>query len=1541
MGRSGIKIALKVVAWIVGVLLALDLLVVGLLLVPPVQNFVVHKVTDALTQKWGTEISIGKIRITPTLKVVAKEVAIKDHHQENMIYSVKVKARLRKLSFKQAFTLGLGDVVFDQPDIVLRIYKGEDTINIAKWSHNIASSSDHKGVFILTSNTVDIVHGRFVLINDNERVVFDTAGDPGIDYAFLELADINLNAKDFYLVNDDISMTFKKLSFDQYGGFHLDNLAGDFRISDTTLTINNMKLKTAQSDLDMDLCFIYDYWTTYAEFLDSVYIKANIRPSTLAMSDIAGFAPAIRGMDEVFQIEADSVTGVVTDFSLYNIKAGWNARSVLQGDIAIRDVIHFTQADFDVDLDSSFVYLPDLETFTLPGGKTIPSIALVNKVGYAMLSGTFKGTIDDFDTHLWASTALGSVTTNIQTSTAGGRLAFKGDIETPDIRIAKLLNQSKMQGKSSFKVSFEGKTASTGYNANNFKTLDARLTGQVNRFPIMGYPLQNVHIEGECQEGFYNAKLVSQDPNLQCEAIAQLDTRQSEPYLQGNISLQRLAAGNIGKMMPRVDSATAKGFDKVIALLQRDPAIKMSFDNFQIISHGTNLDNVNGYIACDNLKINYKEDSITNERLRLTAINQDRYHKYILSSNIANANVESNYSILSVVDSLQNMAHNLFPSLIPISKKSLSKSSNNKDNALAEAAYIKLNISTYHTRTVTKLLTPDLFIAPNSTINLDIRSDHESDKVEVDLPLFVLRNKVRLHHFQLSGSTADAKTLDLQLSGDSVLVHVGQSRLLFDQVNLAANSANDIIHYDLSWHNNFNSEGNISNLQGSANLSKKEGITIQLQPSRIFLKDYECHFNDQNAIIIMPHRYQIDNLVFSTQSSSLAVNGTYDTKDSSRLSVAAKSVDISLINPLLKESLQFGGRLSADLNLVNRNHQKFIYGKAITDELTMGDARLGDLFLMAGLGNDNTVRFTGGIFNNKDTALNYDYLTHYSIRDFNAEEQKIADVSGSFKNKNFAAKANFHSLEVGFLKPFLSSFCDYFAGKATGDLAIRISPDTSYIDGVAHVEEAQMGITALGTRYTIVDQDILFSQEGITFNNMVMKDKNGNVGTLSGNIFHEMFKNMQIELNINTNRLQVLDLPHTPNALFYGTGIVQGDVRIFGNTDHLSFVGPNIKTLSGSRIYLQVSSTNSATETNMIHFQARPKTDSTLVQEEVINESPMDLTFDFTFDVTNDADIVLILESLGGTADARADGRFRLLYDDKELNLYGNLSLHSGDFKLSLLNAVNSKFTLNPGGSIVFDGPLANMTVNLTAYKSSKTSLANIIPAEYLTGTVDVNAILHLNGPLMQRIEPTFSFELPNSSSEVRNLFYTAIDTQNTENMTKQFAYFLVTNSFMPENLFGGTGSGLSGFGLLSSMVNNLLSNVIDSKKASFGITYNQATESSSAEYGFKANANLLKDRVTMSTSIGYYDDKNYKSATNNIYGDLTVEYSINQTGTWKLKAYTYIGDHDRTYYLYENPNIYTAGVALAYKQDFDKVVIRNKEKKDSKRRKKKNNGQQ
>lgn len=1515
MGKSGIKKALKVAAWVVGCFLALDLLLVGLLFVPSIQTFVVHKVTESISEAWGTEISIGKIRLTPTLKLVAHEVAIKDHHNENMIYSEFVKGRLRSIRTKP-FKLGLGDVHFDGVEIILRTYKGEETINIAQWARKFHSDSD-KPAFELTSNAVKVSNGRFVLINDNTRVVYDTKGQPDIDYAFFELADIAIDAKDFKLEGADVAMKFKQLAFNQYGGFRIEKCSGDFRICDTTLTFNELRLKTPNSNLDLDLCFQYRDWQSYAEFLDSVNILAAIRPSTLSMTDIAGFAPAIKGMDEVFRLQADTVRGTVNDFRLRNVKARWLDDNLVQGDVAIRDVTRFREARFDVTLDSTVVNAAELPAFTLPKGKAIRPNKWLNKVGATTVTGTFLGGLSQFDAKLTAATGLGTVTTDVTADTQDGRMSFGGTLASNDLRLAKLTGNNQTFGATNLSLAFDGDIPATNLNAKSLRTAQAHVSGTVSRIPLLGYPVRNVRINGDYSEGLFNATLNANDPNLHGDLIAQLDISQPVPYLQGSMELQELAAGAIAQHLAPVDSAKATGIYKVVAALQRNPALKLSFNHFQISMSGNNLDNCNGFLGCDNLKLSFSEDSLSNERLRLTAINKERMHKYILSSNLVSATFESSYPIATVTDSLIAIAHNLFPSLIKAKGRQTGRDS--EEFADNMSGYIKFNARTYNIRPITRLLYPDLFVASGSTVDLDIRADHVNDRAEINLPFFGIRNKVRLHHFHLDGHTSDAKTLTLQVKGDSAIVNVGKGKLLFDQATLNATAANDLIRYELLWHNPFNADSNVSQLSGSANIAKTDDIVVQLEPSRIFLKDYECHFNDQNTIHIRPHRYEIDNLVFSTNNSSLAFNGDYDTRDSSRLTMAAKNIDLSLFSPLF-DNMSFDGRLSADLNLLNRNGQRLIFGKAITDELAMNETRLGDLFLMAGLNNENDIRFTGGLFNSSAGTLDYQYLSKFSIRDFRQEKNIITDLSGTYSNKRFDVKATFDSLQAGFLEPFLSSFSDTLSGKASGEIAFHASPDSSYLNGKVHVIDATVGIAALGTIYHVTDQDIILDKTGIRFPNMQLSDKDGNKAVLDGDIRHNMFRDMRLDLRINTDRILALNSPRTSNAVFYGTGYVKGDVAISGPSDNLSFSGPNIQTLKGSKIVLEVNSTNSASETSQIRFVPR-----TVSEEKAVNapSSPSNLNFDFTFNVTNDADVVILIDAIGGTLNARADGRFQLVYNSgNDLNLYGNLLLHSGDFKLSLYDIVNSKFTLVNGGSINFDGPLENMTVNLSAYKTSKTSLTNIIPSDYLqSGNVDVNSYIHLRGPLMRRIEPTFSFELPNSSNEVRNLFYTSIDTQNTENITRQFAYFLVTNSFMPENMFNGSNGSTAGnsLNIFSNMVNNLLSDVIDSRRGGFGITYNQATETTSAEYGVKANANLFNERVSMSTRFGYYDDRSAQNAYNNIYGDLTVEYSINPAGTWKVKAFTYIGERDDNYnYLGDRYNNYVAGVALTYKQDFD-----------------------
>ncbi len=1505
------------ILWIFIAFILLDLTVVGLLFVPAVQTFVVGKVTDKLTEKWGTEISMKDIHITPTLKLVAHDFRICDHHHNDMIFVGTVKGRLNYFKLKP-LKLVFHQIDLDKANVVVRKYAGEPSVNFAVWAKVFPHKETHSQ-FLLTATNLKLANSRVAIVNDDQRKVLDTKGNPDIDYAYYELSDVLMDCDDFKVHSTGfttIAAKFNHLAYNQYNGFSLSDGKGDFSICDTSLVFNDMRLVTPHSNLNMDLAFYYPNWAGMGEFVDSVCFKTSIHPSQLGMQDVVAHAPSLKGMDETLMIEADRFEGPIRDFQLIGLHAGWGMGTQLNGDFACKDILNFKHAQITANIDSSQVNVPELANLTLPGGKKIPINRTLAKFGNTSLKCFFSGTTSEFDAKVDANTSLGKLYANLGTFVEDGKLQFEGSVSSPSLNLARLTNSAKILGTTGAHLSVDGEMASSTLDADNFKTLKAHLSGDVQHVDLRGYRLRNTKIKADYQDKFYNCTVVGSDPNFNGSVIVQLDLTEDMPSLQGNISLDKLDAGAIALSLPSIDSSKAKGFDKLLCSLQKNPQLKISFDNFAVVLHGSNLENVNGYAACDNVRIYSNGDSLLGDRIRLTAFNTENTHKFILASGIANSTLETSYHLNSIKDTLRNLAHAFFPKLVSSNTANVAVNIPQVQEENDVPGFLKMHVTTYRSWNVLRMLLPDVFIAPYSTIDLSVTSDHRADKIQADVPFFAIRNKFAVHNLILDGNASTTKSLDLALKSDSILAVLGKTRMPFTKVDMKASALNDSIQYKLEWFNEFNEkESSVSRLAGSMNLADADDIAFILRNSVLYLNDIAWQFNDDNEIHLQNGSISVNDLLLYNGNSNISVDGQFNKGTRDRLHVQAHDFDLGVLNSIAGD-LGIGGTLSVDANMIYPKDRMIVFGKVLADEFMFNNSKMGDLFVVAGLDTTGGVGFSGGIFQNENNARVT--VQDYSYRDFQKESNIVAHLNGRYETdkKNFSAQAAFDTLQIGFIAPFLSSFSDVFSGTASGKLSLVANPKTTYLDGTVTAVDVLMGIAVLGTTYRVKNQDIRFNSEGIFFDNMQILDKNGDMATMTGSIKHRFFKDMMIDLGIHTDRAMVLNAPKNPTAVFYGDGIVSGDVAIKGDGNHIRFTGPNLRTLDGSRIVLQVTSASTASQSNAIVFT--PKQWEQTPSAEVFDKkkSPTVLDFDFTFNVTNDADVVLYLESIGGTMNARADGKFQLLYRDDELNLYGDLGLHSGDFKISLFNIVNSRFTLVPGGNIHFDGPLEDMTVSVSAYKSSKTSLSSIIPADYSGGgTTNVNAYLNLNGPIMQRIEPTFSFELPNSNEELSNMFFTAIDTTNKENITRQFAYFLLTNSFMPNSL--EVSSGIPGMNMFSNIVNNMLKDLFASRNGSFGITYNQATESSSAEYGVTGSANLLKDRMTLETSIGYYDDKNTQ-ALYNMYGDFTVNYNINKEGTWKVKAYTYIGQRDENFYYQNDQFRYTAGVALAYKQDFN-----------------------
>lgn len=1528
--------------WIAGIFIALDLLVVGLFFVPPIQNFVIQKVTEGISKKWGAEIGVKRIYVTPTLKIAADDFVIKDLRGNPMIFVGNVKGRFKALE-TQPLTLKFFNITASKADVSLVIYKGDSVVNISHWAKAISNPDSKSSGFILRSNDIQLVDSRFSIANQNVQQQTPYVEGQEFDPGFFEIRHIDFEASKFQVYNDDISALIKQIAFDQYFGFKLLKGEGDFQINNHLLRFKDCRLLTEHSNLDLDLRFDYSDWDRLGDFLDSVYITADIRPSEFGMEDAAAYAGAIRGMDEQIQLEG-GVNGCVNNMTLCDFTCHLGEKSFFAGNFTLKNITDINNVEWNLIFDESNFCLHDIERFTLPQGKTITLPKIVKRLGDIQLYGSTSGYLPAISTDLDIHTGVGKLYAGLSSSENYNNIDIGGSISSSNFNLGKLIQNNDF-GIVSFDMDVDAESDLRDDNPDYLATTKGSIQSHIKRFDILSCPLSNIDLNVEYKNKKITADLNSFDKRLNLNLDAITDFSLIRPNFQVKMSLKNMNVSEIASFHPLIDSAKAKGFERFIVYAQSQPDVDFSIDSLSVNIYGSELEDLNGFVAIDGLSIQNSGENFVSDRLRLTAINTESgLHKYILSSNFVNATLNTNYKYEDIKDSLVNIAYKYIPTLLP-EKKSVQKKSIRKEESSSNK-YFSFYVETYNLDPLLYIFLPDIDIEEHSIVDLYFDETSTKDRVKITIPEISYQNKYFINDLKVAALSLDNKKLNINALLDSFSIKDNQgASLAFYNFRLRADLIESFFNFQLVWKDAADAQRELSHLSGTFDATNPHNLIGKITDSKIFIDQYEFRFNNLNSIAIQDDRLAFENLTVGDAQSYITIDGAYSKREEDQLHVTVNDVNIGLVNNFL-DGLSFDGNLSANADIRNYNGSSYITGKLLTTGLVFNDAHFGNLFLTAGFGENGSMGFSGGLFH-RDENISSSLINDYSIRNYQQEKVKLANITGHHdaREKRFVINANVGHLDLRFLNKFLSSFSEKITGDASGELSFIATTDSTYIDGKAHINHMDMGISPLGTLYHIKDQDISFNRKGIVFNNIQLTDDDMNAGTLSGHIYHNLFKDMKIDLDINTQRLMALNLPKASGSSFYGKGYVAGNVKIAGNDKGLRFSSNDLKTLKGSSIIFPITSSQSVSENESIRFK-------TIVQDSVVvvptKEKTMPLTFDFDFDVTKETDVQVDVFAIGGTMRGNTNGKLHLVYDEPSgLNIFGKLDVSSGIFLLSLEDIINTKFKLVEGGTVVFNGPVADFVVNISAFYSSKASMNNILGISDVgnNSRMPVNAYIHLNGQLMKYPKIRFSFELPNAGQEVNKQFFMAIDTTNPQNCSKQFFMFVLTNQFLPDNATTNdiSNSVESGsISLLTNMVNNFLSRQM--KHGGVGIVYKSGNQNTAAEYGLNANVQFLNDRMIFETNIGYYD--NAKTATGrqgiqDFYGDFSLEYLITERGNWRIKVYNF----NDQYALESFKKIPGVGLALLYKQDFNskkdftdefktsKIVLDKKNKKSSQKK--------
>lgn len=1517
MGGKITKKILKILLIVLVVFLLVDLLVVGAVFIPPVQQKIVNVVTSKLSEKWNSRVTVEKIYLSPTLKLNAEDFVIWDHHDEPMIAAHKLSSRLLGLNFSP-MKVSLGDIDSEGVKVVIRKYKGEDAVNISIWARNFPKK-EKPSLFIMHSSCILLKDAYFAYIN--EDAMRENRGTD-IDYGFFEMKELNAKLDDFLLYGSDVSAKFEHLSFVQYTGFKVLNLTCDFKIGAQGMYLKNATVVTPHSHLFMDFAFDYKTWKYYGEFLDSIRFVADVRPSTFNTKDIAYFAPQVRGMDNELLFSAH-VDGPINNLNISDLHAKYKDTTYINGNLSFKNIPDFFNAEIAAHLEECTVDMNELSDFMLPGARTIPIPALAKKLNVAVLDVDYNGILSKKITaDIKLKTPAEHLVTKLESqSVDDGSINYHLEAQSNGINISKFVPQANPVGNTVFDMEASGNVDLHDFLA----TLTADVVAQFSHINIKNYPLRNLYVKGNYAQKKGNAVVKIHDKYCFMEAEGSMNLLLKDPSYHLSAEIEHFYPSKMFQHVPVIDSVNIKGFDKIIRYLQVNNEVILSVNSLSCDLNGSSLKTMSGNVFIDGINFTQKSRQLEADRIRLVVLNDGIYQKYHFTSDFFNAYLSTNYNIKDLPNALLDVAYSYCGNLLPVRSKNLLIA---QDTSFKS---IDIEVTTHRLAPILTMFLPKIEIADGTYAQIHTTSQHFDDKIKMTLPYLDINNKVLVHDIALEAEQDASLNLNTKVAVDHVAL--GNDNFLIGDIGLESSVGHNHLDYNLSWKNPELLSKKSSYMAGIVDFPNQNNIETKVTSSKIYVKDYLCQFNADHLISIHQGKVQFDHVVLLTDASDIMIDGRLAKKDDS-LVLRVRDVDADLVNRFLKsQKMELAGAISANLQLRSMllrdesEKERVVFGTALIRDFKFNDAPLGNLYAVAAVPHGSNVFFNGALINPSYFPENAT-LDTYGIAEYRKQEGINAKLNGSYslEDKELRVTADIDTLPLDFVEPFLSSFSHQLTGDASGKIDFVLNRDSMYFDGKALVREAEMGISILNTIYHLSNQTIEFNRDGFAFNNVVLTDKFGNNAALNGYIHHQKFDNFDLNLRISTPKLLILNTKQKPDFPFFGDAYVSGDVSIYGDMSKLYFVGNNLRTEKGTKFCLPISFADKVSESDVITFKAAPLESDTEEEEADVQplSSSMDMEFDFTLDVTPVADILLDLDlsAFAGSIATKGEGRVKFTYDTKrDINMFGDVILESGSFIMRFAQLLNKKFYLVPGGTVTFGGSLDDININVKAMYSTTASLADLFSSESTSiRRMPVKTFLQFNGNLSDPAAIDFSFDLPNATSDFKTLFYSTIDTSNLQKKTEQFFSLVMLGKFVPSTPNTNINASIleqTGIGMLTSTLSNFISQQL--KYVDLNFNYQNANESTNqaAEYSVSASTSLFNDRTIIEGYFGYVDDQSQNANTQTQFiGDFSIEQKLNEAGTWRVKVFNVTNQDELRNATRNSP--YAQGVALIYKQDFN-----------------------
>lgn len=1449
-----------------------------------VQRSIADRIETELSRTLDARVTIGTLNIIPFNRALLRDVTVETAPGDTALTVSRLGAgvSLWDLLVQKRYRVNYVELI--GMDLKLRRDSASAPLNIQPIITALSPKDKSKPPtrFDLQVSTV-IIRASSVRYDQ-----LDAPSTPGrFNPRHLEVsrlrADINLPR----IANDDFTINIRRMAMQEQSGLTVRKLAGDFHIAATGLSADGLDIELPGSRLK------FTGMKLPLNGLKSIRESLARHPVTVELTershlwapDFAALYPPLAHVEEMLTFPRFKITGTPTDISAdihLELEDLLSLELTAQGSALDSHARHFRVERLN--LAASAAKLADKlsQAGIIPDRLRSP-LAQLGAVG---ISAEGEGSADNFSAEAAVSAAPGAVAASASGSFSDSKhFSITGSVTTKDaLDLASIL--PKQAPSADGTVDFTYQCAG----AQRHGTADILLSS----LGMTGYSLTDVAAHLAIDNNMVSAHLDCGDNDASFVAESTFSIDPKAPAITLSSAINRFTPSRFG-LLPKYPGAT----------ICADIDIDAEGESWNTLTGHANVDNLS-LKPVDSEGISMRHFGITTNQ---PSTGQSRID---ISSDYLDGTLLGSFNLKTLGHSVLDVLSTAFPALVP-----------GHQHDTPEAPRVNDFIFDFKIKETENLA--EFFNLPVSVIYpVSVRGavDQTSRDLEFNLSAPYLRQGSKLIENTSLSAYVDGREERARLNFCSSVPTKGGPMAL----EVKASGRNDTLRTTFGWKidRQRDYEGKIRLATSFSRDEEGQLLTsVAFRPSTATFNDSTWTITPA-TINIKGRDISVDGLNVTHGNQYIHINGNVSPDPTSLLTLNLRDFSLDyLFESLGIDAAMLGGDAS---------------GTFYASEIYSGSPRLE----------------TPGL-HVKDISYNQTVLGDAVVRSwFNTDNKAVelrADIDNDGRKSTidgaiFATRDSldltFHvdRVPVGFLEHYMNAFSSDVKGYASG--WARVYGNFKYIDleGDVLADSVQLKVNFTNTTYWASDS-VHIRPGRIDLKNITIHDFHGHSAMLNGWVSHTFFKEPRFEFSITgANGLLSYDESAKENPRWYGTVYGNGSAFVKGVPGRVD-INVDMSTSPGSTFTFVLSDQTEADEYSFLTFRDKGKLEAELTDTIVMRDTSMDLVnrlreqasrhddsspsdYNITIQmgITPDARIILVMDPVGGDRiRAYGSGHIRMDYGsaNNELKMYGNYTLDRGDYNFTLQDIIIKDFSIKPGSEISFRGDPYAAQLDIRAAYSLNANLSDLDESflndnELNRTNVPVNAIMKITGDIRQP-EIAFDLEFPTLTSDIYRKVRSIISTD--EMMNRQILYLLALNRFYTPDYMAGATRGNELVSVASSTLSSQLGNILGQISDNWNIAptlRSSRGDFSDVEVDVALSSRLLNNRLLFNGNFGYRD----KSLnTNQFVGDFELEYLLNRSGNFRLKAYNRY--NDQNYYL--RSALTTQGVGIVLRKDFDSLT--------------------